>query len=137
MVVEHWNRQFSCETIHPTQKFTSKMQMPCLIRWAWSFFTSEVVEADRGQNLISQRTPWHLLKKEAKVGDLNFCWFWSCVPFDAAVVFTLFKSILGCCDQLECPTWNSNLEWTLLFVWHRCNVCENDVLISHPMPVID
>ena len=30
MVVECWNRRFGCETIHPTQKFTSMnlLQMP-------------------------------------------------------------------------------------------------------------
>ena len=51
MVVERWNRRFGCETIHPTQKFTSMnlLQMPCVITWAWSFLTSEVVETVRGQ----------------------------------------------------------------------------------------
>ena len=50
MVVERWNRRFGFETIHPTQKFTSitLLQMPCMITWAWSFLTSEVVEAARG-----------------------------------------------------------------------------------------
>ena len=49
MVVERWNRRFSCETIHPTQKFISMnwLQMSCMITWTW--FTCEVVEADRGQ----------------------------------------------------------------------------------------
>ena len=43
--------RFGCETIHPTQKLTSMnlLQMPCMITWAWSFFTFEVVEAVRGQ----------------------------------------------------------------------------------------
>ena len=51
MEVERWNRQFGCETIHPTQKFISMnlFQMSCVITWAWSFLTSEVVEAVRGQ----------------------------------------------------------------------------------------
>ena len=36
MVVKRWTRQFGCETIHPTQKFTSMnlLQMPCVITWA-------------------------------------------------------------------------------------------------------
>ena len=51
MVVKCWKRRFGCETIHSTQKFTSMnfLQMPCVITWAWSFLTSEVVEADRGK----------------------------------------------------------------------------------------
>ena len=51
MVVQRWNRQFGCETIHPTQKFTSMnlFKMPCLITQSWSFLISEVVEAVRGQ----------------------------------------------------------------------------------------
>ena len=51
MVVKRWNRRFGCETIHPTQKFTSMnlLQMPCVITWSWSFLTSKVVEAVRGQ----------------------------------------------------------------------------------------
>ena len=32
MVVERWNRQFGCETIHPTQKFTSMNLLQ--ITWA-------------------------------------------------------------------------------------------------------
>ena len=44
--VQWWNIRFDCETIRPTQKFTS---MSCVITWAWAFFTSEVVEAYRGQ----------------------------------------------------------------------------------------
>ena len=56
-LVEHWNRQFGCETIHPTQKFTpmNLLQMPCVIR-EWSFMTSEVVEAVRGQKHILAHT---------------------------------------------------------------------------------
>ena len=44
-------RQFCCQTIHPTQKFTSMnlLQMSCVITWAWSFLISEFVEAVRGQ----------------------------------------------------------------------------------------
>ena len=36
MVVEWWNRQFGCETIHPTQTFISMnlLQMSCMITWA-------------------------------------------------------------------------------------------------------
>ena len=36
MVVKRCNRRFGCETIHPTQKFTSMnlLQMPCVITWA-------------------------------------------------------------------------------------------------------
>ena len=36
MVVKRWNRQFGCETIHPTQKFTSMnlLQMTCVITLA-------------------------------------------------------------------------------------------------------
>ena len=51
MVVERCSRKFGCETIHPTQKFTSinLFQMSCLITWAWSFLNSEVVEAVRCQ----------------------------------------------------------------------------------------
>ena len=52
MVVEHWNRGFGCETIHVPNKSLLQwifLQKPCLITRAWSFLTSEVVEADRGQ----------------------------------------------------------------------------------------
>ena len=51
MVVERWNIWFGCETIHPTQKIISMnlLQMSCMITWAWSILTSEVVEAVRGQ----------------------------------------------------------------------------------------
>ena len=51
MVVEHCYRRFGCETIHPIQKFISMdfLQMFCVITWASSLFTSEVVEAVRGQ----------------------------------------------------------------------------------------
>ena len=36
MVVERCYRRFGCETIHPTQKFTSMnlLQMSCVIKWA-------------------------------------------------------------------------------------------------------
>ena len=50
------------KTIHPTQKFTlmNLLQMPCVITWAWSFLTSTLMKAVRGQK-------WHervdLLKK--------------------------------------------------------------------------
>jgi hypothetical protein len=46
-----WNRRFGCETIHPTENFISMnlLQMSCVITYAWSFLTSEVVEAVRGQ----------------------------------------------------------------------------------------
>ena len=49
--VQSWNRRFVCETIHPTQTFTSMnlLQMYCVITWACIFLTSDVVEADRGQ----------------------------------------------------------------------------------------
>ena len=49
--VQSWNIRFGRQTIHPTQKFASMnlLQMPCVITWAWSFLTSEVVEAVRGQ----------------------------------------------------------------------------------------
>ena len=51
MVVECCYRRFGCETIHPTQKYISMnlLQMSCVITWAWSFLTPEVVEAVRGQ----------------------------------------------------------------------------------------
>ena len=34
--VQCWNKRFGCETIHPTQKFTSMnlLQMSCMIAWA-------------------------------------------------------------------------------------------------------
>ena len=50
-MVECCNRRFGCETIHSAQKFTSMnlLQLSCVITWAWSFLTSEVVEAVRGQ----------------------------------------------------------------------------------------
>ena len=53
MVVERCNRLFGCQTIHSTQKLTSMnlLQMSCVRTWAWSFLTSEVVEAVRGQKL--------------------------------------------------------------------------------------
>ena len=37
MVVKCWNRQFGCETIHPTQKFIlmNLLQMFCMIIWSW------------------------------------------------------------------------------------------------------
>jgi hypothetical protein len=64
MVVKDWNRQFGCETIHPTQRFPSMnlLQMPCVITWAWAFLISEVVEVVRGQNIISRRTFWQLIQ---------------------------------------------------------------------------
>ena len=48
--VQCWNRRFGCETIHPTQKLTSMnlLHMSCVITLAWSFLTTEVVEADGG-----------------------------------------------------------------------------------------
>ena len=41
MVVKRWNRQFGCETIHPTQKFTSMnlLQMTCVITRAQKKFS--------------------------------------------------------------------------------------------------
>ena len=44
-------RRFGCETIHPTQNFTSMnlLQKPCVITQAWLILTSEVMEAVRGQ----------------------------------------------------------------------------------------
>jgi hypothetical protein len=64
MVVECCCRRFGCETIHPTQKFTSMnlLQMTFVITWAWSFLTSQVVEAVWGQkHHISAHTLalWH------------------------------------------------------------------------------
>ena len=43
--------QHHAQTIHPTDFFISMnlLQMSCVITWAWSFLTSEVVEAVRGQ----------------------------------------------------------------------------------------
>ena len=34
------------------------LQMPCVATWAWSFLTSEVVEA---KNIISECTLWHFI----------------------------------------------------------------------------
>ena len=53
-----WNRLFGCETIRPTQKPTSMnlLQMSCMITWAWSFLTSKVVEAVKGQK---HHFSWH------------------------------------------------------------------------------
>ena len=54
----NWYVYFGCcyiqhhaQTIHPTENFISMnlLQMSCVITWAWSFLTSEVVEAVRGQ----------------------------------------------------------------------------------------
>ena len=56
MVVESCYRRFGFETIHSTQKFTSMKLMPCVITYACSFLTSEVVEAVRGQKHISAHT---------------------------------------------------------------------------------
>jgi hypothetical protein len=52
--------QHHTQTIHPTEKFISMnlLQMSCVITWAWSFLTFEVVEAVRGQNILSQCTIW-------------------------------------------------------------------------------
>ena len=49
--VQSWNRRFGCETIHSKQKFISMnlFQMSCVITSAWSYLSSEVVEAVRGQ----------------------------------------------------------------------------------------
>ena len=60
MVVQSCNRQFGCETIHPTKKFNSMilLQMTCLITWAWLILTS--MEAVRCQAPYSDRTLWHL-----------------------------------------------------------------------------
>ena len=43
--------QHHAQTIHPTENFISMnlLQMSCVIAWAWSFLTSKVVEAVRGQ----------------------------------------------------------------------------------------
>ena len=43
--------QHHSQTIHPTENFISMnlLQMSCVITWALSFLTSEVVEAVRGQ----------------------------------------------------------------------------------------
>ena len=51
MIVKHYSRRIGSETIHPTKNCTSMnlLQMPCVIKWSWSFLTSEVVEAVRGQ----------------------------------------------------------------------------------------
>ena len=57
MVVECWNRRFGCEIIHPTQKFTSMnlLQMSCMIiKWTWSFLTSDLMKAVRGQKHTSE-----------------------------------------------------------------------------------
>ena len=45
------NRRNHGKNIHPTENFISMnlLQMSCVITWAWSFLTSEVVEAVRGQ----------------------------------------------------------------------------------------
>ena len=54
----NWYVYFGCcyiqhhvQTICPTENFISMnlLQMSCVITWAWSFLTSEVVEAFRGQ----------------------------------------------------------------------------------------
>ena len=60
MVVERGYRQFGCETIHPTQKLTSMnlLQMPCVMTWAWTFLTTEVVESVKGQSILSWCTLW-------------------------------------------------------------------------------
>ena len=51
-----WNGQFGCETIHPTKKFTllNLLQMPCVITWAQSFLTSDLMKAVRGQKHSSE-----------------------------------------------------------------------------------
>ena len=51
MVVESWNRQHYDQTIYPTEKFNSMNLFKILwvVAWAWSFLTSEVMEAVRGQ----------------------------------------------------------------------------------------
>ena len=76
MVVKLWNRQFGCETIHPTQKFISMnlLQMSCVITCALSFLTSEVVEAVRGQKHVSV----HTLALKLNVQFIPQCQF--CLP---------------------------------------------------------
>ena len=85
--VQSWDRLFGCETIHPTQKFTlmNLLQMPCVITLAWSFLTSEIVEAVRGQKhhisahtlaLLTQRsvhpTVPLLLTKDSPRNEINY-----------------------------------------------------------------
>ena len=42
MVVESWNWQYHCQTIHPTEKFTSMnlYKIIGVVTWAWLFLTS-------------------------------------------------------------------------------------------------
>ena len=58
MVVKRSYRRFGCETIHPIQKciLMNLLQMSCVITWAWSFLTSKVVEAVRGQKHLGTLT---------------------------------------------------------------------------------
>ena len=75
MVIERWNRWFGCETIHHTLKFTliNLLQTSCVITWKWSFLTSEVVEAFRGQkhyismHTLAQRLTQHSVHPTAPV----------------------------------------------------------------------
>ena len=51
-----WNRRNHRQTIYPTESLNSMnlLQMSCVITWAWSFLTTQVVEAVKHQkHLIS------------------------------------------------------------------------------------
>ena len=51
LVVKGWNRQHHNQTIHSTEMFTAMnlFKILCIVTWAWSFLTLEVMKAVRGQ----------------------------------------------------------------------------------------
>ena len=52
-------RQHHCQTIYPIENLIpmNLFKILCVVTWAWSFLTSEVVEAVR--DIICWRTLWH------------------------------------------------------------------------------
>ena len=66
MVVKVWNRQHHSQTIHATEKFTSMnlFKILCIVTWAWTFLTTKVMEALRGQkHPLEAKKGVDLLKK--------------------------------------------------------------------------
>ena len=68
--------QHHTQTIHPKENFISMnlLQMSCVITWALSFLTFEVVEAVRGQKHVSV----HTLALKLNVQFIPQCQF--CLP---------------------------------------------------------
>ena len=92
MVIKRCNGRFGCETINPTQKFTSMnlLQMFWVITWSWSFWPMRLRRLREAKYIRHWRTRWHFNSSfhsslSARCAYQRFAKKWDLLWFSASI----------------------------------------------------